>query len=359
MMAEDGGQEFLTLHEIARAARARLPQGPWDYLAGAAETETTLRRNRHSLDTLALRPRVCRDVSSVDTGVELLGERLELPVMLAPVGSVETFVAGGGATAAKGAARAGAAQMLSCVCNPGLEAVAAAADNLKIYQLYVRGDDSAIDDEVERAVAHGYKAFAITVDTAHYSRRERDLDNRFIKPWRQRAVGHNFQASFSWDNVKRFKDKHAIPLILKGIMTVDDAEIAVEHGVDGVYISNHGGRQLDHGLGAMDVFPDVAAAVGGKTMLFVDGSFVRGTDIVKAMAFGASAVGIGRLACMGLAADGEEGLVRTLELLGEEIRVAMGLLGVNRLDELSPDYLTRAPSMTSPSALSAFPLLDR
>ena len=109
----------------------------------------------------------------------------------------------------------------------------------------------------------------------------------------------------------------------------------------------------------MDVFPDVAAAVGGKTMLFVDGSFVRGTDIVKAMAFGASAVGIGRLACMGLAADGEEGLVRTLELLGEEIRVAMGLLGVNRLDELSPDYLTRAPSMTSPSALSAFPLLDR
>ena len=111
MMAEDGGQEFLTLHEIARAARARLPQGPWDYLAGAAVTETTLRRNRHSLDTLALRPRVCRDVSSVDTGVELLGERLELPVMLAPVGSVETFVAGGGATAAGAATRSRSGQL--------------------------------------------------------------------------------------------------------------------------------------------------------------------------------------------------------------------------------------------------------
>ncbi|MEM7403794.1 MAG: alpha-hydroxy acid oxidase [Pseudomonadota bacterium] len=358
MMAEDGGQEFLTLAEVARAARARLPRGPWDYLAGAAETETTLKRNRHAIDTLALRPRVCRDVSNVSTQVELYGRTLELPVMLAPVGSVETFVAGGGATAAKAAATAGAAQMLSCVCNPGLEAVAAAADNLKIYQLYVRGDDSDIDAEVERAVAHGYAAFCITVDTAHYSRRERDLVNRFVKPWRQRAVGHNFQASFSWDNVKRFKDTHDIPFILKGIMTVDDAEIACEHGVDGVYISNHGGRQLDHGLGAMDVFPDVAKAVGGRTQLFVDGSFMRGTDIVKAMAFGASAVGIGRLACLGLAADGEQGLVRTLELLQEEIRIAMGLSGVNTFAELSPEFVAQAPSMTPPSMLSALPLID-
>lgn len=359
MMAEDGGQEFLTLHEVARAARARLPQGPWDYLAGATETETTLKRNRHALDTIAIRPRVCRDVSKVDTGTELFGQRLEMPVMLAPVGSVETFVAGGGATAAKAAARAGAAQMLSCVCNPGLEAVAAAADNLKLYQLYVRGDDDLIDAEVERAVAHGYAAFCITVDTAHYSRRERDFDNRFVKPWRSRAAGQDFQASFSWDNVKRFKDKHDIPFILKGIMTPEDAAIACEHGVDGVYISNHGGRQLDHGLGTMDVFPDVVAAVDGRAKLFIDGSFMRGTDVLKAMALGASAVGIGRLACLGLAADGEEGLVTTLELLREEIKIAMALSGVNRFDELSPEFLRAAPSMTPPSALSALPLLDR
>jgi isopentenyl diphosphate isomerase/L-lactate dehydrogenase-like FMN-dependent dehydrogenase len=358
MMTEDGGQEFLTLAEVARAARARLPKGPWDYLAGAAETETTLKRNRHALDTLAIRPRVCRDVSQVDTSVELFGAKLDLPVMLAPVGSVETFVPGGGATAARAAARSGAAQMLSCVCNPGLEGVAQAADNLKIYQLYVRGDDDAIDAEVARAIEHGYAAFCITVDTAHYSRRERDLVNRFVKPWRQRAVGHNYQASFSWDNVKRFKDKHEIPFILKGIMTVDDAEIAVEHGVDGIYISNHGGRQLDHGLGTMDVFPEVARAVDGRALLFVDGSFMRGTDVFKAMAYGASAVGIGRLACLGLAADGEQGLVTTLGLLREELKIAMALCGVNRLDELTPDYLTPALSMTAPSALSALPLID-
>jgi isopentenyl diphosphate isomerase/L-lactate dehydrogenase-like FMN-dependent dehydrogenase len=353
------GQEYYTLHEIARVARARMPQGPWDYLSGGTETETTLRRNRHALDTIALRPRVCRDVSEVDTGIELFGRRLELPVMLAPVGSVETFTAGGGVTAAKGAARGGVAQMLSCVCNPGLEPVAEAADNLRLYQLYVRGDDSFIDSEVERAVAHGYCAFAITVDTAHYSRRERDLDNRFVKPWRSAATGHAFQKQFTWDNVKRFKDKHTIPFILKGIMTVEDAAIAAEHGVDAIYVSNHGGRQLDHGLGAMDVLPDVVKEVGGRAKVFVDGAFMRGTDIVKAMALGASAVGIGRLACLGLAADGEDGLVRTLELLQEEVRTAMGLLGVNRYDELSEAYVTKAPSMHAPHVLSAFPLLDR
>ena len=124
--------------------------------------------------------------------------------------------------------------------------------------------------------------------------------------------GQDFQANFTWDNVKRFKDKHDIPFILKGIMTPEDAAIACEHGVDGIYVSNHGGRQLDHGLGTMDVFPAVAAEVAGRAKLFVDGSFMRGTDILKAMAYGASAVGIGRLACLGLAADGEEGLVRSL-----------------------------------------------
>lgn len=358
-MDKHDGQEFLTLHEIAAVARARMPLGPWSYLIGGTETETTLRRNRHAIESLALRPRVCRDVSEIDTGTELLGERLELPVMLAPVGSVETFTSGGGATAAKAAARAGVAQMLSCVCNPGLAEVAAAADNLKIYQLYVRGDQAAIDAEVKRAIDHGYKAFAVTVDTAVYSRRERDLENRFIKPWRRAASGHDYQASYTWDHVKYFKDTHDIPFILKGIGTAEDAAIACEHGVDGIYVSNHGGRQLDQGLGSMAVFPQVVEAVGGRAMLFVDGSFMRGTDIVKAMALGATAVGLGRLACMGLAADGEEGLVRTFELLREEVRIAMGLCGVTSMSQLSPEYVTQAPAVVEPHALSAFPLLDK
>lgn len=357
-MDKHEGQEFLTLHEIVRVARARMPSGPWGYLRGGTETETTLARNRHAIDAMALRPRVCRDVEHVDTGIELFGRRLELPVFLAPVGSVETFTAGGGATAARAAARAGVGQMLSCVCNPGLEAVAAAADNLKMYQLYVRGDDAFVDKEVERAVEHGYAAFAVTVDSAHYSRRERDLENRFVKPWRSTARDTNYQAKWTWDNVKRFKDTHDIPFILKGIMTPEDAAIACEHGVDGVYVSNHGGRQLDQGQGAMEVFPEVAAAVDGRAMLFVDGSFLRGTDIIKAMALGATAVGVGRLACLGLAADGEEGLVRLFEILREEVRVSLGLAGATSYAELDANQVCAAPVAHASHVLSGFPLLD-
>ena len=356
-MASNLGDRFSTLHEIVRAARTNLAPGPWDYLIGGAETETTLRRNRQALDSIAFRPRVLRDVSKVDASATLLGRPTRIPVMLAPIGSIETFAEGGGATAAKAAGAFGVPQMLSSVCNPGLEAVAKAADNVRIFQLYVRGDDAWVDDWVRRAVDGGYAAFCLTVDTACYSRRERDLARRFVKPWRTRAGGFEFQAGLSWDHVKRFKDTHAIPLVLKGIATAEDATLAVQHGVEGVYVSNHGGRQLDHGRGAIDALPEVVEAVGGRAAVIVDGAFARGTDVVKAIALGAQAVGIGRLACCGLAAAGQPGLERVLELLEDEIRIAMGLLGVSRLDDLDRSYLCPATPVTLPHATSAFPLL--
>ena len=356
-MTSNLGDRFSTLHEIVRAARTNLAPGPWDYLIGGAETETTLRRNRQALDSIAFRPRVLRDVSKVDASTTLLGRPTRIPVMLAPIGSIETFAEGGGATAAKAAGAFGVPQMLSSVCNPGLEAVAKAADNVRIFQLYVRGDDAWVDDWVRRAVDGGYAAFCLTVDTACYSRRERDLARRFVKPWRTRAGGFEFQAGLSWDHVKRFKDTHAIPLILKGIATAEDATLAVQHGVEGVYVSNHGGRQLDHGRGAIDALPEVVEAVGGRATVIVDGGFTRGTDIAKAIALGAKAVGIGRLACCGLAAAGQPGLERVLELLEDEIKIAMGLLGVSRLDDLDRSYLCPATPVTLPHATSAFPLL--
>jgi isopentenyl diphosphate isomerase/L-lactate dehydrogenase-like FMN-dependent dehydrogenase len=356
-MASNLGDRFTTLHEIVRAARTNLAPGPWDYLIGGAETETTLRRNRQALDSIAFRPRVLRDVSKVDASATLLGRPTRIPIMLAPIGSIETFAEGGGATAAKAAGAFGVPQMLSSVCNPGLEAVAKAADNVRIFQLYVRGDDAWVDDWVRRAVDGGYAAFCLTVDTACYSRRERDLARRFVKPWRTRAAGFEFQAGLSWDHVKRFKDTHAIPLILKGIATAEDATLAVQHGVEGVYVSNHGGRQLDHGRGAIDALPEVVEAVGGRATVIVDGGFARGTDVVKAIALGAQAVGIGRIACCGLAAAGQPGLERVLELLEDEIKIAMGLLGVSRLDHLDRSYLVPATPVTLPHATSAFPLL--
>ena len=350
-------EKFQTLHEIVKAAKQNLAPGPWDYLIGGAESETTLKRNRLSIDSLAFRPRILRNVSRIDYSSSFLGRPIRIPVMCAPVGSIESFDAGGGATVAKATAEFGAVQMLSSVCNPGLEAVAAAADNFRIFQLYVRGDDAWVDDHVKRAIDNGYTAFCLTVDTASYSRRERDLAKRFVKPWRVRATGHNFQAALSWDHVKRFKDKHRIPLILKGIATAEDAALAVEHGVEGVYVSNHGGRQLDHGRGSLDVLPEVVQAVGGRATVIVDGGFVRGTDVVKAIALGAQVVGVGRLACCGLAAAGQAGLERVLELLQDEIRIAMALLGVRRLGELDRSYVHPATPVTLPHATSAFPLL--
>jgi glycolate oxidase len=352
-------ERFLTLHEIVAAARRNLAPGPWNYLIGATETETTMRRNRQALDSIAFRPRVLNDVSSVDTSATFLGRKVRLPVMLAPVGGMESFTPGAAADAARGAGQFGIPQMLSSVCKPGLEETAAAAHTIRVLQLYVRGDDEWVDDWVRRAKANGFTAFCLTVDSAYYSRRERDLAGRFAKPWRPAGTGGmEFQAALSWDKVKRFKAKHDVPLILKGIATVEDAQIALEHGVEVIYVSIHGGRQLDLGLGSAAVLPEIVAAVDGRAEVWVDGGFMRGSDIVKAIALGARTVGIGRLACLGLAAAGVPGLVRTLELLEAEVRICLGLLGVTSFAELTPRHVTRAAPVCEPGVLSAFPLID-
>jgi isopentenyl diphosphate isomerase/L-lactate dehydrogenase-like FMN-dependent dehydrogenase len=352
-------EEFLTLQEIVAAAKRNLPPGPWSYLIGGAETETTVRRNRHALDSIAFRPRVLRDVSKVDSSSTFLGKKVRLPVMLAPIGGLESIVEGGAATAARASAQFGVPQMLSSVCQPGLEATAAAADNLRVFQLYVRGNDAWVDDFVRRAKDQGYSAFCFTVDVASYSRRERDLVGRYVKPWRATAgAGVPFQAGLSWDQVKRYKDKYPdYPLIIKGIATAEDAQIAVQHGVEVVYVSNHGGRQLDHGLGSTAVLPQVIDAVKGKAEVWVDGGYMRGTDVVKAIALGAKAVGIGRLTGLALGAAGAPGLVRALEILEDEVRIALALLGVTSYAELTPAHIVAAPSVTLPDTFSAFPLL--
>ena len=351
-------EEFLTLQEIVAAARRKLAPGPWNYLVGGTETETTVRRNRLALDSLAFRPRVLRDMSCIDAKSVFLDRPARLPVMLAPIGGMESFVEGGAAAAARAAAAFGVPQMLSSVCAPGLEETAAAADTLRVFQLYVRGDDAWVDDWVRRARANGFSAFCLTVDTACYSRRERDIVGRYVKPWRATAAeGSQFQAALSWDQVRRFKDQHDLPLILKGIATAEDASIAVDHGVEVIYVSNHGGRQLDHGLGSIAVLPQIIAAVAGRAEVWVDGGFMRGSDVVKAVALGARCVGLGRLACLGLAAGGAAGLVRALEILEEEIRICLGLLGAASLSELNPQHLCAAPAVFAPGTLSAFPLL--
>ena len=351
--------EFQNLHEIVRRARANLDQNAWDYIVGGTETETTLRRNRMALDEIAFRPRVLRNVSQIDPSVEVFDRKLRLPVMLAPVGSLETFDPDGAATVVRGASAFGAAHMLSSVSEPGLENVAKAAPNaLRIFQLYVRGDDAFVEDYVERALANGYTAFCLTVDSAHYSRRERDLAKRHVTAGRRRASGHLFQMALDWRTVKLIKGKYKIPLIIKGIATAEDARIALDHGVEWIYVSNHGGRQLDHGRGTMHVLPEVVEAAAGRAKIMIDGSFCRGTDIVKAIAAGADLVGIGRLQCWALAAAGERGIVLMLELLEDEVRRCLGLVGVNTFAELDKSYLHATTQTNQSHVLSAFPLLE-
>jgi isopentenyl diphosphate isomerase/L-lactate dehydrogenase-like FMN-dependent dehydrogenase len=361
MVAELGasGEEFQNLHEFVRKARSNLNQNAWDYIIGAAETETTMRRNRMALDEIAFRPRVLRNVAKVDASAEAFGRKLRLPVVLAPVGALEIFDPGGAASVARGAGKFGAAHMLSSVSEPGLEKVAEAApDAMRMYQLYVRDDDAFVEDRVSRAIAKGYTAFCLTVDTAHYSRRERDIAKRYVRASRLRATGGDFQKGLEWRTVKLIKDKYKIPLMIKGIATAEDAAIALDHGVDWIYVSNHGGRQLDHGRGSMQVLPEIVNAVAGRAKIMVDGSICRGTDIVKAIVAGADLVGIGRLQCWALGAAGEAGIVRMLELLEDEVIRCLGLLGVTSFAALDKSYVHAAAPTNMPGVFSAFPLLD-
>lgn len=351
-------RDFLNLHEIVAKARQNLNQNDWDYIVGGAESETTLRRNRMALDTLAFRPRVLRDVGKVDASTQQLGRKLRLPVVLAPVGSLESFHRAGAESVVRATGEFGVGHMLSSVCDPGLEDLAAAApDALRLYQLYVRGDAAWVDDHVDRAIAHGYAGFCLTVDTAHYSRRERDIAKRFVTAGRRRVQGRAFQAGLDWRTVERIKSKFKIPLAIKGIATAEDAALALEHGVEWIYVSNHGGRQLDHGRGSLDVLPEVVDAVAGRAKILIDGSICRGTDVVKAIAAGADLVGIGRMQCYALAAGGQAGVVRLLELLEDEVQRCLGLLGVTRLADLDRSYLCAAAPANVPHVLSAFPLL--
>jgi isopentenyl diphosphate isomerase/L-lactate dehydrogenase-like FMN-dependent dehydrogenase len=349
--------QYAVLHEFVAPARRNVSRGTWDYLMGGAETETTYIRNRVAIDSLAFRPRVLRNVEKVDTSGKVMGQKLRLPVILAPIGSLQDMVAAGGVAPTRAAATFGALHMLSSQSSPGLEAVAASVDYPKVFQLYVRGDAAWVENYIERAVANGYVALCLTVDLDYYGRRERDLAKRYVTTARRASSGDQHQARFSWSDVARLKKKFRIPFILKGIATAEDTKIALEHGIEGIYVSNHGGRQLDHGKGGIAVLPEVVEAAGGRAQIIVDGGFMRGTDIVKAMALGAHAVGIGRLQGLALAAGGEAALVRALELLEDEVRRCLGLLGVTSFAELDKSFLAPVAPVRQDGWEAAFPLL--
>jgi glycolate oxidase len=346
--------DFVSNQEIIMAARRNLDQNVWNYLTGGAESETTMRRNRLGLDRLAFRPRVLIDVSRIDASTSVLGHRLRIPVMLAPIGSLQSLVSEGGVAVAKAGEEFGTINFVSSVTQPSLEEIAASSATPKIYQLYVQGDMKWVEDILGRVKKAGYAALCLTVDTAYYGHRERQMMSRWLPPSRRAQVERHHRAALTWEAMDAIKKIAGLPFILKGVATAEDAELAVKHGVDVIYISNHGGRQLDHGRGTIDTLPEIVAAVNGRAEVVMDGGVLRGSDVLKAIALGARAVSIGKLQGWGLAAAGQAGLVRVLELLEREIITTMGLLGVTRLDQLGPAHVCKAEPVTPAHEMSAF-----
>ena len=347
--------EFVSNEEIVGAARRNLEQGAWDYLVGASESETTMRRNRLAFDRLAFRPRGLVDVSSIDPSTSLLGHKLRIPVITAPIGSLQAFVPEAAVAVAKAAAEFGTVQVVSSATEPSLEETAASTSNAKVFQLYIYGDQQWVEGMIGRVKQAEYSAFCLTIDTAHYSRRERPMLNRWVTPSRRGAPQDRiYSASVTWDMMDRIKELAGLPFLLKGVATAEDAAIAIEHGVDVIWVSNHGGRQLDHGLGTMDMLPEIVQAVAGRAEIVLDGGVQRGGDVLKAIALGANAVAIGKLQGWGLAAAGAAGLVRVLEILEDELIIAMGLLGVTAIDQVSPAHVRMAEAVVMPHEMSAW-----
>jgi isopentenyl diphosphate isomerase/L-lactate dehydrogenase-like FMN-dependent dehydrogenase len=285
---------------------------------------------------------------------------LRIPAVLAPLGSIQVFESGGAVSAAQGARDFGILQTLSSVCLPDFEQVAREVPGPRIYQLYLMGDHGWMDEIVGRAIEAGYTALCLTADTQTYSRRERDILKAFQPPSGSRAGASDFgyQARMTWDTVAHCKERYGIPLVVKGVACAEDAARCVQAGVDVVWVSNHGGRQLDHTRACIDALPEVVEAVAGRVPVLVDGAFMRGADVVKALCLGARAVGLGRLQGLALAAGGAPALIRALEILEHEIRITMALLGASSMEALHPGLLERATPMLPPGVLSAFPLLD-
>jgi 4-hydroxymandelate oxidase len=358
-----GAARPLNLDDYEAAARARLPQMVYDYYAGAADDEVTLRANRDAYRSLFLRPRVLVDVGHVDTTLELLGQRLGTPVLLAPTAFQKLADPEGELASARAAKNAGSLLVASTLATTPIEEVGRAADAPFWFQLYVYRNRELSLSLVERAKAAGCTALCLTVTFPVAGNRERDVRNRFMLPdGLQMAnftgllqagfpdtqgsglaafVAEQFDPTLTWDAVTWLRQVSGLPVLVKGVVTAEDARLAVEHGAAGVIVSNHGGRQLDGAEPTLRALPHVVSAVDGGVPVLVDGGIRRGTDVMKALALGARAVLIGRPALWGLAAAGQAGVENVLALLTSELRRAMALTGRPSLESIDASVLAR------------------
>jgi 4-hydroxymandelate oxidase len=354
------GERFTTLGDIHAAARAALPADVWDFLAGGAGEESTLRANRDAFDRWQFRPRVMSGLPVPSTATSVLGIPLRIPVLTAPFGTDGLFNDAGHLAVARANAEEGTASIVPEAGTYSLEDVARAAPAAaRVAQLHPMGDEDNFRRMLGRIERAGYSALCITVDCPTGGWRERNLRNRFrlrpelitgnYPPESGIDVGDVFGQLFSrdqpvwgWDQLRTLLRHTDLPWMAKGILTAEDTRLAMEAGAAAVIVSNHGGRQLDGVPAALQQLPEVVAAADGRIEVLLDSGIRRGADVVKALALGARAVVIGRIAAEGLAADGQAGVSRVLGLLRDELSTVLTLLGRGSVGDLSPDALIRA-----------------
>ena len=380
-------RKAVNIAELRRLARRRLPRGVFDYIDGGAEDEVTLHANTAAFRRRRFSPRVLRDMSVVDTTTTLLGQPLSIPLVLAPTGFTRIADPQGELAVARAAARAGLPYSLSTVSTRSIEEVAAVSDGPLWFQLYMQRDRGLVRELVQRAAAAGYAVLMPTVDISSPGRRERDVRNGFTLPpqlqlstllegprrpgwtwdfvraepitfanFRGRAsadgstavalgeyIKHQFDPTVNWRDVDWLRSLWDGALVVKGIQSVADARLAAERGCEAIVLSNHGGRQLDGAPAPVDLVAPVVDAVAGRAAVICDGGVRRGGDIVKAIALGADACMAGRFYLYGLGAGGEAGVDYAIELLAEEVRRTMTLIGCTAVHDIGPDCLAHNP----------------
>jgi isopentenyl diphosphate isomerase/L-lactate dehydrogenase-like FMN-dependent dehydrogenase len=342
---------LINLHDYERVAAERLAPGPLAYFTGGAGDEVTVRDNRAAFARQAIVPRVMRDVSSIDTGVEVFGRHWPSPIWIAPTALQRMAHPDGELATARAAAARGVTVAVSTSASTDLAEIAAVGGP-RWFQVYLLADAGARRALVERVVANGYEALLLTVDLARIGRRERDLRIGFRIPEGVEIPNVAIAAGVSPEEVASvaFTDRltwtdlewlagFGLPVFVKGILHPDDARLAIEHGAAGIGVSNHGGRQLDGAIASLDALPAVVDEVAGRIPVLLDGGVRRGTDVLVSLALGATAVGIGRPVIWGLAVDGEVGVGNVLDLLTNELANAMALSGAASVPELTPDLL--------------------
>lgn len=327
--------------DYERLAEAKLDANAHAYFAGGSGDEVTLRDNLAAFERCKLRPRILVDVQSVSTATTVLGTEIALPILIAPLALQRMADPDGELATARAAAAAGTIMCLSsaATCSPA-EVAAAAPGAPRWFQVYVFTERTITEALIDQAVEHGYSALVLTVDVPYFGRRERDIRVGFKVPEHLTVQGDLFSGGFdagvSWRDLEWLAG-YKLPVVVKGILTAEDAQLACEHGAAAVVVSNHGGRQLDGVPASLDALEEVAQAVAGRAEVLLDGGVRRGTDVLKALALGARAVLIGRAMLWGLAVAGEEGVADVLRLLRDEIELGLGLLGC-----ASPSDVTRA-----------------